>query len=152
MENTDLGYYWEALFEDESVITQYDKDDKETLFKEVLEHKSKLIKFGVISNDEDEEYIVDLKDSLIIGPNVSYEVKGKNPSLIYFRRNFVRQNVGATELLPTMVEHHLGIKTDTEEKKLEIFKGLGQKPKKVELTDIKLNVKDDVTSMILEKE
>jgi len=141
----DLGFYWIAEFKNGSKIVQFDKEGNETLFKEVEDNKEDLVKFFIVSHDVKEEYIADLVNKMLIGPNVSYELTGKNPELIYKRRNRVRMEVGSGNIIDPSVTHILGIKTDTEEKQFEVFAGQGMKPKKVDITDLKSSDKLDIT-------
>ena len=143
MNNEFLGYYWRAEFS-MGIIDQFE-GDKEILFKEVLYNIKDLEKFSVVSFDDDESYTADLIGKKIITPKKTYKIKGTNPKLIYFRRNSVRMSLGTGEMLDPMVVHHLGIKTNTDEKKVEIFKGLGTRPKKVEFNDVKDKKKLDIT-------
>jgi len=149
MAKIDEDYYWIATF-DGSIpnIAQFNEDGKELLFKEVDENKKKLEKFELVSPNEKEKYTVDLVNKKITGHNVSYTVTGSNPALIFFKRNSVRAEVGTGNMLAPRCVFHLGIKTSTQEKKLEIFKGLGQKPKKVEYNDVKSKAKLDLTTKI----
>jgi len=131
----ELVFYWKAFFSDSSSIEQFDKKDNEVLFKEVLDKMNLLETF--IITDDNEEYVVDLVDKTIETPYKTYTVVGKNPELIYFRRNSVRLEIGTGKSLPPSVVHHVGIKTDSDEKKVEIFPGQGMKPKEVKFNDIK---------------
>jgi hypothetical protein len=141
-----LGYYWEATFDDNSVLVQFDEKGDEILFKKVLDNMDALETFSVVNlDDENEVYTVDLVNKSIIGPNISYNITGSSPELIYFRRNSVRMELGSNKVIDPLVVHHLGIKTSTQEKKLEIFKGLGQRPKKIDFNDVKKKVKKDIT-------
>ena len=140
-----LGFYWIAEFDDKSTITQFDSKDKEIMFSEVEAKKDNLVKFIISSADDKESYTVDLKGKNIISPNVIYTLTGKNPELIYKRRNSVRLSVGSSEGLAPSVVHILGIKTDKEEKQIEVFAGQGMKPKKVDFTNLKTSDKLDIT-------
>jgi len=150
MGKIDEDYYWKATFKD-GVIEQFDEKDNEVLFKEVEKNKETLVKFELISPDGKEVYAVDLVNKKITGPNVSYAITGTQPKLIFFKRNSVRAEVGTGNTLAPNCVFHFGIKTSTQEKKLEIFKGLGQKPKKVEYNNIKGKSKLDLTKNISSK-
>jgi len=142
-----LGYFWKADFDDGSSIEQFSKAGKEVLFKKVLDKEDQLEKFSVInSDDEKEAYLVNLSKKTITGPNVNYTLKGTSPKLIYFRRNSVRREIGSGAGMSPMVVHHLGLKTSTQEKKLEVFKGIGARPKKIEYSNVKTAEKVDLTS------
>jgi len=142
-----LGYFWKADFDDGSSIEQFSKAGKEVLFKKVLDKEDQLEKFSIIScDDENDVYIVDLVEKSIIGPNILYSIKGTSPKLIYFRRNSVRREIGSGAGMSPMVVHHLGLKTSTQEKKLEVFKGIGARPKKIEYSNVKTAEKVDLTS------
>ena len=144
---TNLGYYWIAKFDDNSEIEQFDEDDNEILFKEVLDKMDELEVFSI--TDGNETYEVDLVKQEIKSPKESFKVTGSNPELIYFRRNQVRMEIGANRpLLPPRVVHHLGIKTNTQEQKFEVFAGQGVRPKKVEYNNVKTNKKIDKTEML----
>jgi len=143
-----LGFYWIADFDDDSTITQFDKDGNEVMFSEIEDIKSQLVKFSIISADNKELYIADLKELMLIGPNTSYELVGNTPELIYKRRNSVRMEVGSNTILPPSVVHILGIKTDKEEKQIEVFAGQGMKPKKVDITNVKTAIKVDITEAV----
>ena len=151
-----LGFYWIAEFDDKSTIMQFDSKDNETKFSEVEANKEHLVKFSIASADDKELYIADLKDMMIIGPNTSYELSGALPELIYKRRNSVRIEVGTSKNLAPSVVHILGIKTDKDEKQLEVCAGQGMKPKKVDftnrLTAIKLDITEDVKDALIIKE
>jgi len=149
----DLGYYWKAEFDDDSTIEQFDKNENETLFKDVLDKEDSLIRFSVISNDNKESYTADLSAKTLTGPGVSYSITGKAPKLTYFRRNSVRMEVGGQnrKLLSPNVVHMLGIKTSTNEKRLEIFAGQGMKPKEISYHDVKTAERVGITKTI-EKE
>jgi len=144
----DLGFGWIADFKDGSSITQFNKNGKETLFKEVEDNMGNLAKFSIISADDKELYFADLINKLLVGPNVSYELTGKSPELIYKRRNRVRLEMGSGKILVPSIIHILGIKTSTEEKQFEIFAGQGLKPKKVEITNLTSKDKFDITEEI----
>jgi len=149
MINETLGYYWQAVFDNGDIIAQYDNEKNEILFKEVLDKENELTEFSIISTEFDEGYTVNLVNKTIKGPGFSYTLTGTNPELIYFRRNFVRQSVGGViEPLVPRVVHHLGIKTSTQEQKLEIFKGLGARPKKIEFNNVKKKEKEDLTETV----
>jgi len=140
-------YYWKAYFST-GTLEQYDIKDKEVLFKEVEKKMSDLKKFELISSDNKEVYTVDLVNKKILGPGVSYSITGTSPKLIFFKRNSVRAEVGTGNVLKPLTIFHFGIKTSTQEKKLEVFKGLGQNPKKVEYNDVKAKTKSDLTKSI----
>jgi len=143
-----LGFYWVAEFDDGAEFAQFDSKGKEVMFSEVEAKIEHLVKFSIVSADDKELYIADLKEMMLIGPSVSYELTGSYPELIYKRRNSVRLTVGSSEGLPPSVVHIIGIKTDKEEKQLEVFAGQGMKPKKVEFTDRKTLAKMDITADI----
>lgn len=145
----DLGFYWVAKFSDNSTIAQYDENGDEVLYKEVLDNPLELKEFKIVSSEEDEEYVVKLVEQQIITPKRNYTLTGSNPQLIYFRRNDVRMEVGGggqQNILPPRVVHHIGLKTTTQEKKLEVFKGLGQKPRKITFRDVKNDKKINLTN------
>jgi len=149
MGKKDEDFYWKATF-DGSIpnIEQFDELDNEILFKDVEDNISVLEKFELISSDNKEVYTVDLVNKKILGPGVSYSITGTSPKLIFFKRQSVRGEVGTGNVLKPLTIFHFGIKTSTQEKKLEVFKGLGQNPKKVEYNDVKLGVKSDLTKSI----
>ena len=140
-----LGFYWIAEFDDGAEFAQFDSKGKEVMFSEVEANKEHLVKFSIASADDKELYIADLKEMMLIGPSVSYELTGSYPELIYKRRNSVRIAVGSSEGLPPSVVHILGIKTTKEEKQMEVFAGQGMKPKKVDFTNLKTLAKLDIT-------
>lgn len=142
----DMGFYWIAKFSDDSIIAQYDKKGNEVLYREVLDNPLTLKEFKLMSSEEDEEYVVNLDEQKITTPYKNYNITGSNPELIYFRRNDVRMEVGGSgSIMPPRVVHHLGLKTTTQEQKFEIFKGLGQKPRKVEHFNVKTDIRTDLT-------
>jgi hypothetical protein len=150
MGRADVDFYWKATFTD-GTLEEFDEKDTVSLFKDVEKRKEDLTKFELIDPNGKESYTVDLVNKRILGPGITYSVTGSNPELIYFKRNSVRAEVGTGKILESSCVYHLGIKTSTQERKLEIFKGQGQKPKKVEYNDVKAVKKIDLTSSI-EKE
>jgi len=127
----ELGFYWIAKFSDGSKIEQFDKNGEEALYKKVLDNYNDLISFSI--TDGKKLYTVDLVNWKLITPDKTYTSKGKNPKLLYFRRNQVRVEVGVTQkLLFPRVFHHIGIDTDTEYLKIIIFAGQGMRPESEE--------------------
>jgi len=152
MGKLDEDYYWKATFDGGIPnISQFDEDGNEILFKEVEDNILVLEKFELISPDEKEVYLVDLVKKKISGPNISYNITGTSPKLIYFKRQSVRSEFRTGKIVKPLTVFHLGIKTSTQEKKLEIFKGMEQNPKKVEFSDVKSKIKVNITKSIKEK-
>lgn len=144
----DLGFYWTVTFQDNSTLSQYDGLGDEVRWADVESNASPVKKIKITSSEEDEDYELDLGDGKIYTPTKTYTVLGTNPQYIYFRRNDVRMEVGPAEkrvILPPRVTHHLGIKTDTQEKVVEVFKGLGMKPRKVTFKDLVNETEEDLT-------
>jgi len=150
-EQGSLDFSWEARFSDESVIAQFDKDGKEIKYGVVEKKIDDLEEFVIVSKNLDEMYIVNLVDKTIVGPDISYTVVGNGAELIYRRRNDVRLELGTGNRLDPRVRHIIGIKTDKEEKVVEVFYGLGMKPKKIEFVDRKKMSKLDVTGVVSAK-
>lgn len=128
-----LGYFWKATFNDDSVISQFNDDETENLFKDVDDRMSDLVKFEVVSNDKKESYEVDLVKQFIKGPDTNENVEGANVKLVYFRRNKVRGEVGTGNVLDTRVTHMLGLETDTDKKVFEVTPKLLMSKKNIEV-------------------
>ena len=125
----DLGFYWIATLDDDSVIEQFNPDGSENLYKLVDDNYDNLVSFKITNGDD--VYEIDMVKWKLKTPTKTYNPKGLTPKLIYFRRNQVRMEVGGTnrDLLFPRVVHHIGIDTDDEDIKMEVFNGQGVKPK-----------------------
>jgi len=142
----DLGYYWTVTFQDNSTLEQFDGLGDEVAFGVAEQNASPIKKIKIISSEEDEDYEIDIGDGKIYTPTKTYTVLGTNPEYIYFRRADVRMKVGGTgDILTPRLVHHVGIKTDTEEKVVEVFKGLGQNPRKVTFKDKVNEIEEELT-------
>jgi hypothetical protein len=119
------GFYWKAEFNDNYIIKQFDESDKEILFKEVLCKGEEDLKSFKLFNIKDEEIVdVDFVNQSIKlkGKKLQY-IKGDNPQLIY-RRRIVRGVKGVNGNLmttPSMIKHHVGIRTNKEIKIAEVY-------------------------------
>ena len=88
----ELELIWKAKFEDDSKVYQYDEDNKEHLFKEVLDKFDKLAYFSLHHKTKPLIITVDVKRGLIF-VNSKQDVDKdldklkQNVRLIYFRRN-----------------------------------------------------------------
>jgi hypothetical protein len=156
MDNTkeNLGFYWIAELINGKVISQFDSEGKEILFSEVEKNKDLLVKFSLISSSESKDInscVVDLKNNTIYIGGDKILVTGTNPRLVYFRRNEVRSEVGSGKILGSRVFHHVGIKTDSNERVVRLFNGHLMKSKKVELVDLKTKETFDMTDKIFTK-
>ena len=96
----------------------------------------------------DEQYIVDLITKELYGPGIYKNVTGSFPKLIYKRRNDVRVEVGTGKLIDPRVTHILGIQTSTNMIQFEVFHGLGMRPAKIEMHDLKKNLKNNITEKV----
>jgi len=156
MDNTkeNLGFYWIAELINGKVISQFDSEGKEILFSEVEKNKDLLVKFSLISSSESKDInscVVDLKNNTIYIGGDKILVTGKNPRLVYFRRNEVRSEVGSGKILGSRIFHHVGIKTDSNERVVRLFNSHLMKSKKVELVDLKTKETFDMTDKIFTK-
>jgi len=89
-----LSFYWKARFVDNSEISQFNKEGKETLFKEVKDKFDSLIYFYLIHKSLPICFTVDLINGLIFYNNhqkidLNLIEKKENIRLIYFRRHTV---------------------------------------------------------------
>ena len=118
------GFQWKAYFKDDVVIEQFDEDDKEVMYKEVMDKGEKNITvFKVLDASGKDALKADLRKSTLTEGKKITKVKGKNPQLIY-RRRVVRGVKGADGVImttPSIIKHHVGIKTDKETKILEVY-------------------------------
>lgn len=100
-----LAFHWEALFNDSSVVMQFDQDNKEHLFKEVKDKFDQLQYFILYHTSQNLYFMVNLEKG-IIGNNTNQflETETKdNIRLIYFRRNTVNLNSNLQEINRTIV-------------------------------------------------
>jgi len=151
MNKEELGFYWEAELIDGKIISQFDDKGVEVRFSEVEKNIDKLIKFRLVGSSESKSVQtceVNLSNRTISIGKDSISVVGKNPKLVYFRRNEVRSEVGTGKILGSRVFHNLGIKTDSSEQVLQIFNGLLMKPQKAEFIDKKTLTKVDMTNKL----
>lgn len=122
-----MDAYWIAKFNDDSIIEQFDGKN-ENKFSLVEDRMDDLVSFKVICDKD--EYEVDITESFIYENSHKYTVKGKNPKLVYFRRNTIRLNPKDGKILDSKKVSHLGIKTDSDETTVLISPGLGRKEQK----------------------
>jgi len=118
------GFQWKAYFNDDVVIEQFDEDDNEVLFKEVIDKgEDNITVFKVLDSSGKDALKADLRKSTLTEGKKVTKVKGKNPQLIYRRRvvRGVRGADGAIMTTPSIIKHHVGIKTDSETKVLEVY-------------------------------
>ena len=147
-------YTWEAKFNgDIPNINQFEKDGKENLFKDVEDNIDKLETFRLVGEDGS-FYEANLVKGEIDcnGKNVESlsKVSGK-VGLIYSRRNRVRVQIGKGTPLDSRITHRIGLKDDNEEIVIEVFPGLGQVEKKVEVITIDKNRKEGTVEDITKK-
>ena len=123
-----IAYHWIAEFSDGTTIKQFvGKDDTEISYKEVLD-KMDLLEVFTITNDK-EDYIADLTKNTLKTPQKTYKLKGKNPKLIYKRRNKVQLDMSTGSELNAKVTHIIGIDTDNEDQWIEVCAPQGVRPK-----------------------
>jgi hypothetical protein len=143
---SEYAYVWSAEFSDGTVISQFSEKGEEVPFSEVEKRMPELEVFTLYaSNDDLEEYVVDIVEKTIDTPEKSVVVKGNNPELIYKRRNQVRAEVGTNKIIEARTFFLVGLKTDTEEHVVNVFGGLGRLKKKVMLEQ--KGKKTDITPM-----
>jgi len=117
-----LTFHWFAMFNDGTVINQFDQEGKEHRFQEVKDKFSDLIFFN-LTNNKDKFFTVDLKQG-VVGCNnhpqslntESKETK-KNIRLIFFRRR--RKEIGCQDLKikSESIKYHLGFQYNYEDGK-----------------------------------
>jgi len=101
-------FTWSALYKDDSILLQFDKDKKEHLFKEIKQDK--LVRFGMSNNRH--HVVIDLTNGRFYLNRIPIKIPGlsdreEDCRLIYFRR--VRKSIGtATGMDDTETESFLG--------------------------------------------
>jgi len=108
-----LSFYWKSRFIDNSEISQFNKEGKETLFKEVKDKFNSLTYFYLIHKSLPICFTVDLINGLIFYNNhqkidLNLIEKKENIRLIYFRRHTVELTESLEQNSHT-ITYHLGI-------------------------------------------
>jgi hypothetical protein len=149
--NDDLKFFWKAEFADDSVLVQFPELGVETLFSEVEAKMEDLVRFSVVSVDDDQEvYYADLKSGVVGGNGVvDTVVTGDNLKLVYSRRNEVRAEVGTNKIIDSRRTHRVGLSSDSDEKVLEVFEGVGVLNKRVGIVDSASKKKIDYTDKVV---
>lgn len=115
-----LSFVWQALFEDGTQINQFDSNEIEYRFQEVVDRFDKLAFFN-LTNKAGKMFTVNLQEGLL-GYNdlvISYrksEEEKRNIRLIFFRRHKVDLNAQLEELNHN-IEYHLGYQYNDNEGK-----------------------------------
>lgn len=121
---------WKAVFDDGSEISQYGRDGKETLFKEVLDKQKDLRYFTLLNRNSNETFTVDLEKGCILKSKVIENTiqlpqpradmlrkKDYEYRLIYFREVARTFNSNLEEVGDTNVVYFVGFQyTDENEK------------------------------------
>lgn len=144
----DLKFVWKAEFDDGTILDQFELDI-ENPFSLVEDNMASLVKFSVVSvEDPLEFYSADLLTGVIGGNGVEETVLGDSFELVYKRRNEVRAEVGSNKIIEARKTHILGLKSDVDEKTIEVFQPVGVLNKKVHVRDKTNNRVDKTTDLI----
>ena len=121
--NVNLSFIWVAIFRDSSIISQFDVDGKEHLFKEVKDKFENLVYFN-LTDRKGKLFTIDLIHG-IIGynylalPYIEVEPK-ENIRLIFFRRHKVEMTEQMVKKSHTIV-YHLGFQYNRNGKNRQII-------------------------------
>ena len=124
--------YWIANFDDGTSISQFD-GKKENPFSMVEEKMDSLVSFKLVS--EKKTYEANITKKYLKENNNTYNIKGENPQLIYFRRRKIRFDPRTKKILDSRTTHHLGLKTSEDEKTLKISPSIGKKSMSLSLDE-----------------
>lgn len=114
------NYPWKATFKNGSMLSQYE-NEKEMLYKEVLERKNSLVSFTIIS-PTGEEFEVDLiHGTLSKNGKVADEIclkEDEKADLIYERINKV--TMSNYKISSREITHRIGLKSEVDKKVMEV--------------------------------
>lgn len=140
-------FVWKAILDDETEILQF-IGDEETLFKEVEDAKDNLVKFRLEAEDG-EYYEVDLAEgSIDCNGNTTVDLdiaEGEKAELIYSRRGKIRIHSVTGEKLDNKTIHRIGLKYGEIQKVVEVFPGLQNMKRKVEVRVNESEETEDIT-------
>jgi len=107
-----INFYWETILKDGQILKQFDEKGENT-FALVMEHKSEIEDFRLISNDNSKIYNVNLAtgefnlDGFKIKSSVKLEeVENKEP--IFWRRNLITYSAEEGGKEPVIVGYIIG--------------------------------------------
>jgi len=104
-----LNFVWKATLNNGRVISQYDEEGNEVLFKEVRKNLENLVTFRIESKDN--FYEVDLENGTTNDNGViTRHLPDERPELIYFRRNKITMGADNNKVEQHTVVHHIGMK------------------------------------------